>query len=104
MTFVGVLGIRDPPRPEAGNAIIKCKEAGVRIMMMTGDSKETAISIAKDVNIFTVDDDPIGPLTHSLTHSLTYLLTYLLTHSLTYLLTHLLTYSLTHLLTHSPTH
>lgn len=62
MILVGITGIKDPARPEAAAAITKCKEAGVRIMMMTGDSKETAISIAKDVNIFTVNDDTIEQL------------------------------------------
>ena len=56
MVLVGFCGIKDPARPEAAEAIRKCKTAGVRVMMMTGDSKETAVAIAKDVNIFTADD------------------------------------------------
>ena len=54
---MGLCGIKDPARPEAAEAILRCRDAGVRIMMITGDSKETAVSIAKDVNIFTPDDD-----------------------------------------------
>eukprot|EP01040_Poterioochromonas_malhamensis_P004158 gene4158-4451_t len=57
LTLVGICGIKDPARPEAGDAINKCREAGIRVMMITGDSKETAVSIAKEVNIFTQDDD-----------------------------------------------
>lgn len=57
LTLVGICGIKDPARPEAGDAIHKCREAGIRVMMITGDSKETAVSIAKEVNIFTQDDD-----------------------------------------------
>eukprot|EP01038_Epipyxis_sp_PR26KG_P009613 gene9613-12945_t len=51
LILVGFCGIKDPARPEAADAILKCKEAGIRVMMITGDSKETAIAIAKDVNI-----------------------------------------------------
>jgi Ca2+-transporting ATPase len=52
MVLVGFCGIKDPARPEAAEAIRKCSEAGIRVMMITGDSKETAVAIAKDVNIF----------------------------------------------------
>ena len=51
MVFVGFCGILDPPRPEVKGAIQKCQEAGVRVIMITGDSKETASSIAQDVGI-----------------------------------------------------
>lgn len=57
LTLVGVCGIKDPARPEAGEAILKCRNAGIRVMMITGDSKETAIAIAKDVNILNDTDD-----------------------------------------------
>jgi Ca2+-transporting ATPase len=52
LTLVGLAGIKDPARPEARAAIDKCRQAGIRVMMMTGDSKETAVSIARDVGIF----------------------------------------------------
>jgi len=52
MVLVGICGIKDPARPEAAEAIKKCTEAGIRVMMITGDSKDTAVAIAKDVNIF----------------------------------------------------
>ena len=57
LTLVGLCGIKDPARPEVAESILKCKEAGVRIMMITGDSKETAVSIARDVNIFTPEEE-----------------------------------------------
>ena len=52
LVLVGLCGIKDPARPEVAQAILRCRDAGVRVMMMTGDSKETAIAIAKEVNIF----------------------------------------------------
>ena len=57
MVLVGLCGIKDPARPEAAAAIARCTQAGVRIMMITGDSKETAVAIARDVNIFGPDED-----------------------------------------------
>lgn len=56
-TFVGFVCIRDPPRDEVKAAIAECKTAGIRVIMITGDSKETAVAIAKELNI--IDDD--GP-------------------------------------------
>ena len=50
----GVAGIRDPPRPEAKRAIARCKSAGVRVFMITGDSKETAVAIGKELGICSV--------------------------------------------------
>lgn len=49
--FVGYVGIRDPPRDEVKDAIHSCKLAGVNVIMITGDSKETAIAIAKELGI-----------------------------------------------------
>lgn len=45
LIFMGICGIKDPARPEAAAAILRCREAGVRVIMITGDSKETAIAI-----------------------------------------------------------
>jgi len=55
-TFVGVVCIRDPPRPEVRPGLEACKTAGVRVIMITGDAKETAIAIAKELNILEADD------------------------------------------------
>lgn len=51
LTFLGLAAMYDPPRPEVQNAIYKCKEAGIRVVMITGDYEVTAISIAKQVGI-----------------------------------------------------
>lgn len=45
MVLVGCCGIKDPARPEAALAIQKCRQAGIRVMMITGDSKDTAVRI-----------------------------------------------------------
>ena len=50
-SFLGYVCIKDPVRPEVKPAIRECKTAGVNVIMITGDSKETAISIAKELNI-----------------------------------------------------
>ncbi|NLY67312.1 MAG: calcium-translocating P-type ATPase, SERCA-type [Tissierellia bacterium] len=51
MIFVGLVGMIDPPRPEAKDAILKCKEAGIKTIMITGDYKETAFAISKELGI-----------------------------------------------------
>lgn len=48
-TFLGFVCIRDPPRDEVKQAIEECKTAGIRVIMITGDSKETAVAIAKEL-------------------------------------------------------
>jgi Ca2+-transporting ATPase len=57
LTLVGVVGIKDPARPEVADSIIECSNAGIRVIMITGDARDTAIAIAKDVNIFDKDAD-----------------------------------------------
>ncbi|MDQ2086151.1 cation-transporting P-type ATPase [Herbivorax sp. ANBcel31] len=51
MVFLGVVGIIDPPRPEAIDAITECKEAGIRVKMITGDHAVTANAIGKEMGI-----------------------------------------------------
>jgi len=48
---VGMVGIKDPARPEVAESIKKCHDAGVRVIMITGDARDTAVAIARDVNI-----------------------------------------------------
>lgn len=55
MTFLGLVGIEDPPREEAAFAVKQCKNAGIRPVMITGDHAGTALSIAKRLGI--ADDD-----------------------------------------------
>jgi Ca2+-transporting ATPase len=52
LTFLGVVGIVDPPREEAKEAIAEVRRGGVKVVMITGDAKETAIAIATELNIF----------------------------------------------------
>ncbi|HLS54267.1 MAG TPA: HAD-IC family P-type ATPase, partial [Tissierellaceae bacterium] len=51
MIFVGLAGMIDPPRPEAKDAIRLCKQAGIVTIMITGDYKETAFAIAKELGM-----------------------------------------------------
>lgn len=57
LTFVGLLGMIDPARPEAKEAIQICKQAGIRPIMITGDYKDTAAAIAKDLEIMQGDNE-----------------------------------------------
>jgi len=57
--LVGVLGIRDEVRPESITAIKRVKEAGVQVVMITGDRKETAVAIAKDAGLLTSDKEKV---------------------------------------------
>lgn len=56
MTFIGLSGMIDPPRPEAKEAIKLCKQAGINTVMITGDYKETAFAIAKDLGMAEHED------------------------------------------------
>jgi sodium/potassium-transporting ATPase subunit alpha len=51
MLFLGLIGLQDPPRPEVPGAVRKCREAGVRIIMITGDGSRTAVAIAKQIGL-----------------------------------------------------
>lgn len=51
LVFVGVLGMMDPPRPEVLPAIQKCREAGVKTVMITGDHQNTALAVANSINL-----------------------------------------------------
>ena len=56
LTFVGLAGMIDPPRPEAKAAVERCYAAGIRPVMITGDHKLTAVAIAKELDIFRPGD------------------------------------------------
>lgn len=49
--FSGLLALQDPPREQVAASIIKCQKAGVRVIMITGDHKNTAITVAREVGI-----------------------------------------------------
>ena len=57
VAFLGYVCIKDPVRKEVKQAIQECKTAGVNVIMITGDSKETAIAIAKELNIIPENAD-----------------------------------------------
>ncbi len=59
LTFLGIVGMIDPPRREVAEAVRRCKSAGIKIIVITGDSKETALSIARDVGVVESDDPTV---------------------------------------------
>ncbi len=59
MTFVGLIGMIDPPRPEVKNAVSVCFKAGLRPLMITGDHADTAAAIASEIGILREGDKVI---------------------------------------------
>ncbi|MDI6729458.1 MAG: cation-transporting P-type ATPase, partial [Thermodesulfovibrionales bacterium] len=51
MLFVGLIGLEDPPRPEVPDAIRKCHDAGIKVIMITGDGSRTAMAIAREIGL-----------------------------------------------------
>ncbi|MDY4430626.1 calcium-translocating P-type ATPase, PMCA-type [Evtepia sp.] len=54
--FVGLIGMMDPPRPEVRQAVDRCAQAGIRPVMITGDHRDTAVAIARDLGIYRPGD------------------------------------------------
>ncbi len=51
VSFLGVVGQTDPPRPEVGDAVKRCREAGIHPVMVTGDHRATALAVARELGI-----------------------------------------------------
>ncbi len=51
LTFIGLVGMMDPPRPEARRAVEQAKQAGIRPILITGDHPKTAVAVAQDLGI-----------------------------------------------------
>ncbi|MHA3772424.1 cation-translocating P-type ATPase [Verrucomicrobiota bacterium sgz303538] len=60
LIFVGLAGMYDPPRPEAKEAVSKCRSAGIRVVMITGDHPRTALAIARELGIAQPEDEALS--------------------------------------------
>lgn len=56
LTLLGLIGLQDPPRPEAREAVAKCRRAGIKCVMITGDHPDTARAIARELGVLQTGD------------------------------------------------
>ncbi len=59
LVFAGLAGLEDPPRPEVPQALRKCQEAGIKVIMVTGDHPRTAAAIAREIGLVNSDSPTV---------------------------------------------
>lgn len=59
LTFAGLMAMFDPPRPEVAEAVARCKRAGIKPIMITGDNSRTALAIARTVGMVRNEKAPV---------------------------------------------